>query len=185
MASQAKIAPPLTWWLVPIFLTVIVTFINLILSFAFSRSVIGHSIVHRVLLEYLTYADTSSQLVCTVHVRGVDIKWVSVKQDLTVFIWVQKLVTVKPALYGHQLYPLSPNSDQDQISPNNIHTLSRDKLWELIKWSPKRKCLDLFSNSLNSFFKEMCRDQFGEFVCGYLGLKGLIHFVFVDSFPCL
>ena len=23
---------------------------------------------------------------------------------------------------------LSPNSDQDQISPNNIHTLSRDKL---------------------------------------------------------
>ena len=24
--------------------------------------------------------------------------------------------------------PLSPNSDQDQISPNNIHTLSRDKL---------------------------------------------------------
>ena len=50
------------------FLTVIVTFINLILSFAFSRSVIGHSIVHRVLLEYLTYADTSSQLVCTVHV---------------------------------------------------------------------------------------------------------------------
>ena len=28
----------------------------------------------------------------------------------------------------HQLNPLSPNSDQDQISPNNIHTLSRDKL---------------------------------------------------------
>ena len=32
------------------------------------------------------------------------------------------------------LNPLSPNSDQDQISPNNIHTLSWDKLWELIKW---------------------------------------------------
>ena len=27
-----------------------------------------------------------------------------------------------------RLNPLSPNSDQDQISPNNIHTLSRDKL---------------------------------------------------------
>ena len=26
------------------------------------------------------------------------------------------------------LNPLSPNSDQDQFSPNNIHTLSRDKL---------------------------------------------------------
>ena len=68
--------------------------------------------------------------------------------------------------------PLIPNSDQDPISPNNIHTLSRDKLWELIKWSPKRKRLDLLSNSLNSFFKEMYRDQFGEFVCGHWGLKG-------------
>ena len=28
---------------------------------------------------------------------------------------------------------LSPNTDQDQISLNNIHTLSRDKLWEFIK----------------------------------------------------
>ena len=26
------------------------------------------------------------------------------------------------------LTPLSPKSDQDQFSPNNIHTLSRDKL---------------------------------------------------------
>ena len=34
-------------------------------------------------------------------------------------------------------HPLSPSSDQDQFSPNNIHTLSTDKLWELIKWSPK------------------------------------------------
>ena len=34
------------------------------------------------------------------------------------------------------------------------------------------KCLDLLSNSLNSFVKEMYEDQFGEFVCGYWGLKG-------------
>ena len=26
------------------------------------------------------------------------------------------------------LNPLSPNSDQDQFSPDNIHTMSRDKL---------------------------------------------------------
>ena len=32
--------------------------------------------------------------------------------------------------------PLSANSDQDQFSPNNIHTLSTDKFWELKKWSP-------------------------------------------------
>ena len=46
------------------------------------------------------------------------------------------------------------------------------RLWELIKWSPKRKCFDLLSNSLNLSFKEMYRDQFGEFVFGYWGLKG-------------
>ena len=51
--------------------------------------------------------------------------------------------------------PLSPSSDEDQISPNNIHTLSRHKLWELIKWSHKRKCLDLSSNSLYLFFMEI------------------------------
>ena len=73
---------------------------------------------------------------------------------------------------GWPLNPLSPNSDQDQFSPNNIHTLSRDRLWELIKWSTKRKCLDLLSNSLSQFFKEMYGDQFGEFVCWYWGLKG-------------
>ena len=68
-----------------------------------------------------------------------------------------------------QFNPLSPNSDQDQFSPNNNpYTVNR----ELIKWSPKKKCLDLLSNSLNSFFNEMYGDQFGELVCGYLGLKG-------------
>ena len=45
-------------------------------------------------------------------------------------------------------------------------------LWQLIKWSSKRKCLDLLWNSLNTFFKEVYRDQFGEFVCGYWCLKG-------------
>ena len=52
-------------------------------------------------------------------------------------------------MIGKMFNPLSPNSDQDQISPNNIDTLSRDKLWEFIKGSHKRKCLDLLSNSLN------------------------------------
>ena len=68
--------------------------------------------------------------------------------------------------------PLSANSDQDKFSPNNIHTLSTDRLWELIKGSPKEKKPDLLSNSLNSFFQEMYADQFGELVCGYWGLKG-------------
>jgi len=29
--------------------------------------------------------------------------------------------------------PLSPNSDQQQFSPNNIHTLSRDKVMRINK----------------------------------------------------
>ena len=40
------------------------------------------------------------------------------------------------------------------------------------KMITKRKFLDLLSNFLNTFFKKIYRDQFGEFVCGYWGLKG-------------
>ena len=36
----------------------------------------------------------------------------------------------------------------------------------------KKKCFDLLSNSLNYFFKEMYKGQYGEFICGYRGLKG-------------
>ena len=46
------------------------------------------------------------------------------------------------------------------------------RLWELMKWSPERKRFDLLSNSLNSFFKKMYREQFGEFVHVYWDLKG-------------
>ena len=54
----------------------------------------------------------------------------------------------------------------------SIHCQEK-RLWELIKWSPKWKCIDLLWNSLNSFFKEMYGGQFGEFVMGILELKGL------------
>ena len=47
-------------------------------------------------------------------------------------------------------------------------------LWELKKWSPDGKSFHLKPNSLNVFFKEMYRDQSGEFVFGYWGLQGLI-----------
>ena len=105
--------------------------------------------------------------------------------------WISTWKTARKLVYGKvschkKLYsltfnPLSPNSDQDQFSANNIHTLSTDKLWELIKWSPKRKRLDLSSNSLNLFFKEMYGDQFGEFVCGYWGLKAKTSFLYLPS----
>ena len=68
--------------------------------------------------------------------------------------------------------PLSPNGDQHQFSPNNIHPASRDKVMRITKMITQKKCLDLLSNSHNTFAKKMYRNQFGEFVCGYWGLKG-------------
>ena len=67
---------------------------------------------------------------------------------------------------------LSGNGDQHQFSPNDIHNLSRNQVMRINKMINNEKSLDLLSNSLNTFFKEMYRDQFGEFVCGYWGLKG-------------
>ena len=48
-------------------------------------------------------------------------------------IWRRPVVTWRNVgsflmLTRHSFNPLSPNSDQHQFSPNNIHTLSRDKL---------------------------------------------------------
>ena len=59
------------------------------------------------------------------------------------------------------------------------------RLWESIKWSLKRKYFDLLSNSLNSLFKEMYRDQFGEFVFGYWGLKGYLNYCQCLNVMCL
>ena len=65
--------------------------------------------------------------------------------------------------------PLSPNSDQHQFSPNNIHILSTDKVMRINKMIAKEKCVDHVLNSLNSFLKEMYDgDHFGEFLCVYL-----------------
>ena len=48
------------------------------------------------------------------------------------------------------------------------------RLWELIKWSPKRKCYDLLSNPLNLFCKEMYRSVWRIWLW-ILGLKELRH----------
>ena len=42
---------------------------------------------------------------------------------------------------------------------------------EPVRIDLRQKCIYLLSNSLNSFFMEMFRDQFGEFVSGYWDLK--------------
>ena len=43
-----------------------------------------------------------------------------------------------------QLNPLSPNSDQQQLSPNNVHTLSRDKVVRNIKNDHERENASMF-----------------------------------------
>ena len=67
--------------------------------------------------------------------------------------------------------PLSSNSDQHQFSPNDIHTLSRDVM-RIDKMITKEKMPSSFINFSQLIRKEMYGDQFGEFVCGYWGLKG-------------
>ena len=59
----------------------------------------------------------------------------------------------------------------------SVHN-QKKRLWESIKWSPRGKCFDLLSNSLNSFFNKMYGEQTGEFVSGYWGLFNNIIWIF-------
>ena len=62
-----------------------------------------------------------------------------------------------------------------------ISTHDQDKrLQELIKWTPKEKCFELWSNSLNLLSREMYGDQFGEFLSN---LK--MRFLFVKVVLCI
>ena len=42
---------------------------------------------------------------------------------------------------GVRINPLSTNSDQQQFSPNDVHTLSRDKVTRINKMMTKEKVL--------------------------------------------
>ena len=44
--------------------------------------------------------------------------------------------------------PLSANSDQHQFSPNNIYTLSRDKIMRINKMISKEKSFSKFSQQI-------------------------------------
>ena len=55
----------------------------------------------------------------------------SLLQSITIkkIVFVVFFIIVIVSIRLYVINPLSPNSDQDQFSPNNIHdTLSRDKL---------------------------------------------------------
>ena len=53
------------------------------------------------------------------------------------------------------------------FSTNNIETQKRKKVTRNKQMNSKGKRFDLLSNSVNLLFKEIYRDQSGEFVCGY------------------
>ena len=70
-------------------------------------------------------------------------------------------------------YPLRPNSDQHQFSPNNIHTLSREKVMKIAKMITKEKmprsCIKFSQQFLTG---NIWRSVWG--ICMWiLGLKGL------------
>ena len=71
------------------------------------------------------------------------------------------------------LNPLSPNvTNINFLLTISIHR-QEIRLWELTKWSPKRKYLDLLSNSLNLFFKERPLWRIRMWILGLKGLKSL------------
>ena len=57
----------------------------------------------------------------------------------------------------HGFNPLSPKSDQHQISPCTINACKTEWSWELRKWSPKMNLLDILSTSPHYF----CRKWIG------------------------
>ena len=54
----------------------------------------------------------------------------------------------KPVILPRILNPLSPNSDQHQFYPNDIHRLLRAKSMRINKLTTKRSIFDLLLNSL-------------------------------------
>ena len=76
------------------------------------------------------------------------------------------------AVFSGYTSPLSANSDRKQFSPNNIHTLSKDKVMRINKMINKRNMPWSFIKFSQVVLKKIYGDQFGEFVCGYWGLKG-------------
>ena len=79
---------------------------------------------------------------------------------------------MKPLLMGKGPGKSSTYEIINSISPNNYQYTIKRIGCENLKKSLEGKCFDLLSNSLNVFFIEMYRDQFGKFVCECWGLIG-------------
>ena len=69
--------------------------------------------------------------------------------------------------------PLSPNSDQHQFSPNNIHTLSRNKVMRINEMITKEKMPRSFIKVPQLILKGNVWRSVWRICMGILGLKGL------------
>ena len=65
--------------------------------------------------------------------------------NTTLGIFGSTCIQCEKYLQYFDFYPLSPNSDQHQFSPNKIHRLSRAKSMRINKIITKRKVFDLKS----------------------------------------
>ena len=70
------------------------------------------------------------------------------------------------------LKPFGPRIDQHQFSPNNIVRSSRVKIMRITKLITRGRMPLSLTKFSQLFFKEMCGDQFEEFVTGYRDLMG-------------
>ena len=82
-------------------------------------------------------------------------------------------ITVKENLLNRLLNPLSPNSDQQQFSPNNIHTLSRDKVMRINKMIIIEKIPWSFIKFSQLILKGDVWRSVWRICMSILGLKGL------------
>ena len=93
-------------------------------------------------------------------------------------MWKFFFVVVAIVISGHQHNILSPNSAQNQFSPNDTHRLSWAKSTRIFSMSKvydhKEKNIWSFTKFSQLILQEMYGDQFGEFVCGYWGLRVMI-----------
>ena len=77
-----------------------------------------------------------------------------------------QMVSVQTLFLNSIINPLSPNSDQHQFSPNNIHMLPREMVTRINQMITKKKMLWSFIKISQLISKEMYEYQSGELVCG-------------------
>ena len=86
-------------------------------------------------------------------------------------------------LFQSYFNPLSPNSDQHQFSPNNIHTFSRNKVMRINEMITKEKMRRSFIRVSQLIRKGNVWGSVWRICMWILGLKGLKLYVILKILP--